>query len=216
MWYWDALQFGFDGLLSTMSYSLAALLLSLVAGMILGLLAFSLPALRGPIRIYTQLWRGLPVLVTFFVVFFVFPLAGVSIPGPVAVVFGLSLWGSAYLAEIVIGALQALPASQALAAKALGMGPWRALVHVLLPQAMPRMLPAVVNVLTALIHGTALSASVGAVDMLEAVKRTSAHLTFFEGDPHSFVLYGSLMVVYFGLCYPLSLLAKHLDKRQKG
>ena len=158
MWYDDVLRSGFDGLKSTVWLSICSLLISLMAGLALGIASHLYPRTRLAISLYTMTWRGLPVLVTLFAAFFLLPLSGVRVSGSVALVTGLSLWGSAYITEITIGALQGVPRSQSTAARALGFGKWGALLYVLFPQAIRRMLPSMVTIMIAMIQATSLAA----------------------------------------------------------
>ena len=213
-WAHDVIAYGWIGLRTTIILSVVSLATSLSTGFFLGLISYANPKIRVLISLYNQLWRGLPVLVTLFAVFFLLPIANIIVDANVAVVIGLTLWGSANVAEIVFGAMRALPPSQTQAGRSLGFGTVGLLTHVLLPQAIRRMGPSLVNILANLIQATSLASAVGAVDMLEAVKRASVNLTFMYGDAHSFVVYGVVMIVYFLLCFPLSLLAKRMDRTE--
>lgn len=213
MWYDEVIGYGLAGLKTTLVLSAFSLAASVIVGFLLGTVAYLQPRLRWVIALYNQIWRGLPVLVTLFVVFFMLPFVGIVVGSNVAVIVGLSLWGSANVAEIVFGAFRSMPPSQSMAARALGFGKLGALVYVLLPQALKRILPAIVNILSNMIQATALATAVGAVDLLEAVKRATTRLTFDYGDSHSFAVFGSVMLIYFLICYPLSFASRVLERR---
>jgi polar amino acid transport system permease protein len=97
------------------------------------------------VRAYVEVWRGLPIIITLFFIFFVLPLIGLEVDTFVAAAVGLTLWGSANVAEVVRGAVQSVPRGQSEAAAALGF-PWpRRMRFVILPQATRRALPPLVG-----------------------------------------------------------------------
>jgi polar amino acid transport system permease protein len=165
------------------------------------------------VSIYNQIWRGLPVIVTLFMAFFLLPTLGFDVDFLSAVVVGLSLWGSANIAEIVLGAIRSIPPAQFIAAQALGFRPLPALWYVILPQAARRMLPSLVGILVTLIQATSLSSAVGAVDLLESVHRSVSRLTIETGHSHAFPIYAAVLLIYFLLCFPLTLWSRHLERR---
>lgn len=153
------------------------------------------------------------MLVTIFLAFFGLPILGVTTEPFVAAAIALTLWGSANLAEIVQGSLNSLPEGQSRAAAALGLPWYDRMAHVLVPQALRRALPPSIGIITILIQSTTLASLVGLNEGVAAARQQMERLILFEGDSHSTAIFGSLMVVFFIVCYPLSVWAKRAERR---
>jgi polar amino acid transport system permease protein len=212
-WISDVVSYSLVGLTATLWLSVAGTVLSVGIGVLLGIAASILPVARSLLAIYSQIWRGLPVLVTLFMMFFLLPQIGIAVSFNVAAIAGLALWGSANIAEIVLGAIQTIPAAQLMAARALAFGHVAAIWYVILPQAVRRMLPSTVGILVSLIQATSLASAIGVVDLLEASHRSIARLTLETGYSHAFPIYAAVLAVYFVICYPLSLVSRRLERR---
>lgn len=212
-WILEVIQYGLVGVQMTLLLSVCSAVVSIVLGVLLGGLAAISGAVRLFVSIYSQLWRGLPVLVTLFIIFFLLPSLGISLDFAPTVIIGLSLWGSANIAEIVLGSVRSIPAAQMSAATALGFRPIAALWYVVLPQAARRMLPSAVGILVILIQATSLASAIGAVDLLESVHRSVSRLTIETGESHAFPIYSVVLIVYFFMCFPLTQLSRRLEKR---
>jgi polar amino acid transport system permease protein len=201
------------GLVVTIELSLLSGLIGCLVGILLGSLQTArTPVLQMPIRAYVEVWRGLPVILTLFFIFFGLPALGVSLPAFVAAVIGLSLWASANIAEIVRGAVSSIPFGQWEAARALGLSWPRSMVHVILPQAVRRMLPPLVSLLTNLVQSSALAAILGVSDLLLTGERQIQRLTML-GNSHAIEILGAIMVIYFLLCFPLTRVSAYLERR---
>ena len=138
------------GLPATLRVSAIAVVGSTAIGIVLGtLLTVHSTLLRAPIRAYLEVFRGLPILVTVFMVYFGLPAINSSLEfGPLtATAIALILWGSAQVAEATRGAVQSIPREQHEAAAALGFGWVGRHRSVILPQALRRLLPPLVNLL---------------------------------------------------------------------
>src|ERR687891_1989806 len=120
--------------------------------------------------LFVGLWRGLPIIVTIFIVFFVFPVAGSQFEfGPfTSATLGLSLWGSARVAEATRGAVQSIPRGQHEAAAALGFGWLGRHAFVIVPQALRRLLPPFVSLLVNIVQNTTLAQVIGGLELLAA------------------------------------------------
>jgi len=205
-----------QGLEATLLLALACSLASVALGTVLGIaITGELPLLRRVVRLYIELWRGLPLILILFFAFFALPAAGVRLDPLEAAGTGLTLWGSAVVADNVRGAILSIPRAQREGALALGLGWLATMRHVVLPQALRRVLPPTLNLLTSLIHGTSLAAQLGALELLESARRSIQRLVLEAGQPHSLPIYGAVMVVFFLICYPLVLLSRWLERRLK-
>jgi len=207
-----------EGLVNTLKIAAISLVCALVIGIVLGtLLTIEFLPLRAAIRSYIEVWRGLPILVTIFVIFFWLPALSESLRGPLespltAAAIALTLWGSAQVAEATRGAVGSIPREQHEAASALGFGWVGRHVFVILPQALRRLLPPVVGLLVNIIQNTTIAQVIGAPELLETAERQTERLTF-EGQNHAFEIYASVAVVFFVISFPLTRLAAYLEKR---
>ncbi len=201
------------GLVNTLKIAAIALVGSTVIGILLGtLLTIRFLPSRALIRLYIEVWRGLPILVTLFFLFFLLP-PEIRIIDPLyAAAAALTLWGSAQVAEATRGAVQSIPREQHEAAAALGFGWVGRHAFVILPQAVRRLLPPLVGLLVNIIQNTTIAQVIGAPELLEASERQVERLTF-EGQEHAIEIYGAVMVLFFLISFPLTRLAAYLERR---
>ena len=204
-----------EGLANTLKVSAISLVGSAVIGILLGtLLTIRFLPSRALIRLYIEVWRGLPILVTIFIIFFALPAVSAQLRfDPLtAAAIGLILWGSAQVAEATRGAVQSIPREQHEAASALGFGWVGRHIFVILPQALRRLLPPMVGLLVNIIQNTTIAQVIGAPELLETAERQVERLTF-EGEQHAIEVYGAVMVVFFVISFPLTRLAAYLERR---
>jgi His/Glu/Gln/Arg/opine family amino acid ABC transporter permease subunit len=207
-----------EGLKGTATIAAESVAASAVIGVLLGtLMTLDSKPLKAAIRLYIELWRGLPLIVTIFVIFFVLPEVEIRLSAIQAAAAGLSLWGSAQVAEATRGAVQSIPREQHEAASALGFGWMGRHVFVIVPQALRRLLPPMVSLLVNVIQNSTLAGLIGAVELLFAAK---IQVERIAGPPpaglaqvHAVEIYGGLMIVFFAISFPLTRLAAYLEKR---
>ena len=209
-----------EGLVGTLKVSAIALVGSTLIGITLGvLLTIRFLPLRALIRLYVEIWRGLPILVTIFMIFFALPAISLHLrfEALTAAAIGLTLWGSAQVAEATRGAVQSIPREQHEAAAALGFGWVGRHAFVVMPQALRRLLPPLVSLLVNIIQNTTIAAAIGATELLESGKRQVERLTAPPpaglAEIHSFEIYGAVMLIFFCISFPLTRLAAYLEKR---
>ena len=208
------------GLPTTLRIAGISVVASAVIGILLGtLLTIRFAPTRALIRLYIEVWRGLPIIVTIFVVFFVFPIAGdfFEFDPVVAATIALSLWGSAQVAEATRGAVMSIPREQHEAASALGFGWLGRHAFVILPQSFRRLLPPLVTLLVGIIQNTTLAQVIGATELLDTGKQSVERLTTPPpvglGEIHAIEIYGAIAVVFFLISFPLTRLAALLERR---
>jgi His/Glu/Gln/Arg/opine family amino acid ABC transporter permease subunit len=214
-----------EGVKHTLEIAAVSVVASAVIGVVLGTLQTIrwLP-LRAAIRSYIEIWRGLPIIVTIFLMFFALPtladelhFEALRLTAMNAAIVGLSLWGSAQVAEATRGAVQSIPREQHEAAAALGFGWVGRHVHVVLPQAGRRLLPPLVSLLVNIIQNSTLAQILGVPEVLETGKREYERLQqpppFGTGNPHAFEIYGAVLVFFFLISFPLTRLAAYLERR---
>jgi polar amino acid transport system permease protein len=209
-----------EGLKNTLQISAISLLFSAVIGITLGtLLTIRFMPMRALIRSYIEIWRGLPILVTIFVVYFALPAVSprLDFDQITSASIALTLWGSAQVAEATRGAVQSIPREQHEAASALGFGWLGRHVFVIMPQALRRLLPPFVSLLANIIQNTTIAQVIGAPELLETGERQVERLAFPPpsgiGELHAFEIYGAVMVVFFLISFPLTRLAAYLERR---
>ena len=171
------------------------------------------------IRLYIEIFRGLPILVTVFMVYFGLPAINdaLEFDAITATSIALILWGSAQVAEATRGAVQSIPREQHEAAAALGFGWVGRHRSVILPQAFRRLLPPFVSLLVNIIQNSTLAAVIGGIELLQAAKSQTERLTFFPpagiGEIHAFEILAFVAVIFFLISFPLTRLAAYLEKR---
>lgn len=204
-----------QGLKETLRLAVLSVVGSAAIGILLGtLLTIRFLPTRALIRLYIEVWRGLPILVTIFLIYFALPNAtDVRLSPFTAGAIGLTLWGSAQVAEATRGAVQSIPREQHEAAAALGFGWIGRHVFVVLPQAFRRLLPPIVSLLANVIQNTTIVALIGVAEVLETGNRSVERLTFTTADPHAFEIFGFVMVIFFVISFPLTRLAAFLERR---
>lgn len=218
-WVQPTFKLAASGALQTLLIAVVAVVLSIVIGLILGVL-LCLPRGRwtNPVRwllqAYLQLFRGLPVLVTLFIVFFVSPSIGLGFTPTLATIVGLTLWGSANVMEVARGAVSSIPTAQFEAVTALGFGWAPSMRLVILPQAQRRMIPPVVNLSVDLIQATTLASLIGVVEVLQRSRQSVEFLQLSEGNGHAAAIFAGVLLFFFVVCFPLTLLAAYIERRR--
>ncbi|MFF8829755.1 ectoine/hydroxyectoine ABC transporter permease subunit EhuC [Streptomyces sp. NPDC015131] len=160
---------------------------------------------------YTEIFRGTSALILMFWLFFVVPpLLGWQLVPMWAAVLALGLSYGAYGAEIVRGALNAVPQAQREAGIALSLTPWQRMRLVLLPQAVPEMIPSFCNLLVELLKGTALVSLLGVGDVSFA-----AYLVRLATQ-ESAQIYSIILVIYFVIAFVITRSMKALERKTKA
>ena len=200
--------------------AVVSLIGSTVIGIVLGtLLTIHFRPSRWLIRGYIEIFRGLPIIVTVFLVYYGLPPLSPTLQfSPLnATAIALVLWGSAQVAEATRGAVQSIPREQHEAAAALGFGWSGRHAFVILPQALRRLLPPFVSLLVNIIQNSTLAVSIGGVEILLAAKSQSERLSFPPpigiGEIKAFQIFTGVMILFFLISFPLTRLAAVLEKR---
>lgn len=200
----------------TLWISVLSLTFATVVGLFVGSLSVSRNRMiAGFIRVYVEFFRGIPSLLILLYVFFALPHIGIVTSPVMASMLGLGLWGSANIAEVARGAIGSITRHQTIAARALGLNAFQALVFVVLPQALRRFLPPYVGQLTVLIQASALTSVVGVSDVLGSAKQMIERLAYVDSSGHAIEVYALVLGIFFAICYPLTLLAEYLEKRMR-
>src|SRR6266571_7254497 len=206
-----------QGLPGTLRVAAIAVVGSTLVGVVLGtLLTIDFWPSRALIRLYIEVFRGLPILVTVFLAFFALPSVWTKLEfSPLnAAAIALVLWGSAQVAEATRGAVQSIPREQHEAAAALGFGWVGRHRSVILPQALRRLLPPLVSLLANIIQNTTIASLIGVTELLATGQRSIERLQLTPpGDSHAFAIYAALLAAFFCISFPLTRLAIFLERR---
>lgn len=187
--------------------------LSLVAFVLGGLVGLAILFLRVSrvrafeilTKMFIEFFQGTPLLMQLFLFFFGLSLFGIEISPWVAAGLALSLWTAAFLAEIWRGCVEAIPKGQWEASSSLAMSFVEQMRYVILPQAAKIAIAPTVGFSVQVVKGTALASIIGFVELTKAGTMLN-NATF-----RPFLVYALVALIYFCLCFPLSLFAKHLE-----
>jgi polar amino acid transport system permease protein len=210
-----------EGVKHTLEIAAVSVVASAVIGIVLGtLLTVRWFPLRALIRGYIEIWRGLPIIVTIFLMFFALPtladetnIEALRLSALNAAIVGLSLWGSAQVAEATRGAVQSIPREQHEASAALGFGWVGRHRSVILPQALRRLLPPLVGLLANVIQNTTIASLIGVTELLATGQQSIERLQFTSPESHAFLIYAAVMAGFFMISFPLTRLAIFLERR---
>ncbi len=191
------------------------ILLSILAFVFGGLAGLVLAVARiapwKPVRFVVSLWiqviQATPMLMLLLLFYFGINMLGVRIDAWTAAVLAFTIGTSAFLAEIWRGCIQAVPKGQWEAAKALALDFRLTLALVVIPQAVRMALPPTVGYMVQVVKGTSLAALIGFTELAKAGHQMNT-VTF-----QPVAVFGTVSLIYFSMCFPLSMLARHLEKK---
>jgi polar amino acid transport system permease protein len=197
------------GLGVTIAYTIGTILLGLLVGLATGLLRLSRnPVMTAPLVAYVEVFRCTPLLVQIVWFYYALPVViGIDIPAHVAAVLVLSLYTGAFYAEIIRGGVNSIERGQWDAARAIGMRRRQVMRHVILPQAVKRMIPPLMNQSIIQLKNTSLVSTIAVADLLyNGTIITAATYRPLE-------VYTMVAVIYFLVLFPLTLAAQRVERR---
>ena len=196
------------GLGTTALVSVLALVLSLLLGLAFGMAGASKSkGLRGPSRLYVELFQNTPLVIQIFFLYNGLPYMGLVLPVLSVGVLGVGIYHGAYVAEIVRAGIAAVPRGQKEAAMSQGFNPWQTMAHVVLPQTRKVVLPPLANQAVFLIKNTSVLAMVAGGDLMYQADSWAAGNLYYGP---AYVVTGLL---YLALCLPLSRWVRRLEKK---
>jgi polar amino acid transport system permease protein len=205
---WDILQFLLLAARWTLLLSAIAFIGGGIGALLLLLLRYARPQWGARfVYYYIELFQGTPLLLQLFLVFFGLPLLGIEVSPLLAASVALILYAGAFLAEIWRGCVDAIPRGQWEASAALGLNFLAQMRDVILPQALRIAVPPTVGFLVQLLKATALSSIVGFNDL------TRAGTIVTNATFQPFLVYGLVALIYFAMCYPLTVCSRLLERR---
>lgn len=203
-----------DGLWVTVQISLIAVIISIGLGIILGMIMTSKnPAIKVLSKVYLEFIRIMPQLVLLFLVYFGMTKAfNINLSGELSAVIVFSLWGTAEMGDLVRGALISIPRHQYESGKAIGLTAIQIYRYIIIPQTVRRLVPLAINLVTRMIKTTSLIVLIGVVEVVK-VGQQIIESSRLSVPSAALWVYGVIFFLYFGACYPISLLAARLEKR---
>ena len=181
-------------------------LISIVISMPLGILVGAFMTMKNKIvraicRIYLEIIRIMPQLVM-----------GWNLSGEAASVIVFTLWGTAEMADLVRGALISIPKHQYESAEALGLTKVQTYIYIIIPQTVRRLIPLSINLITRMIKTTSLVLMIGVVEMLKVAQQI-IEANRMTSPNAAFGVFLVVFLLYFLVCWPISMLAKYLEKK---
>lgn len=203
--YWPVLL---KGLGMTVGLSLLSLLIGGAIGFAFGIIrAGGNRWLSRALGLYIDLFRGTPFLVQVFIVFFILPALGIELSAFAAGVVALSNLAACFIGEIVAAGLKAVPQGQREAALASGMTRAQQMRLVLMPQAVRIVTPSLVGQFVLLIKDSSVVSAIGLLDL------TRSGWLVVQSVPNGLMVFGTVGLGYFLICYPLIHLSRRLERR---
>ena len=206
-----------QGLGVTIGISILSVILSMIFGTVMGIIMTTHSrVIRFLTRFYLEFIRIMPQLVLLFIVYF--GLArnfNINISGETSAIIVFTLWGTAEMGDLVRGAITSLPKHQFESGQALGLTNFQLYYHIIIPQVLRRLLPQAINLVTRMIKTTSLVVLIGVVEVTKIGQQIidSNRLTI---PTASFWIYGTILVLYFAVCFPISKLSTHLEKHWRN
>ena len=157
--------------------------------------------------------RIMPQLVLLFIVFFGSTRAlGIDISGELSAIIVFTLWGTAEMSDLVRGALTSIPVHQYESSAALGLDQAQTYQYVIIPQVVRRLIPLSINLITRMIKTTSLVLMIGVVEVLK-VGQQIIEANRMTSPNAAFGVYLTIFIMYFIVCWPISMLAGYLERR---
>ena len=203
-----------QGLWVAMRISLISIAVSIPLGIIVGaLMTVKNMAVKAVFKVYLEVIRIMPQLVLLFLVYFGTTRAmGINLSGELASIIVFVLWGTAEMEDLVRGALISIPKHQYESSQALGLTKSQTYLYIIIPQTLRRLLPLSINLITRMIKTTSLVLMIGVVEMLKVAQQI-IEANRMSSPNAAFGVFLVVFVLYFLACWPISMLARYLEKK---
>ncbi|ANZ61397.1 glutamine ABC transporter permease [Secundilactobacillus paracollinoides] len=206
---WINMRYLLQGLWITVVVSLASIAGSYVIGTILGIIRYVNIKILSPIvGFIIDVIRNLPLLLIIFFTYFGLPNLGLRPSSVWATIVAMIVFESSMIAEIVRSGIVAVPSGQMEGARANGLSYSQTMYHIILPQAMKKMIPALVSQFISLIKDTSLATIIVLPDLMH-----NAQIVYGENTSYILPMFLMLAIMYFVVCYALSLVSRSLERR---
>lgn len=206
---WINIRFLLQGLWITILISVVSVVLSFIIGSVLGIIRYAkIPYLSKIIGFIIDVIRNLPLLLIIFFTYFGLPAFGFKPDTIPAAILAMTVFESTMIAEIIRSGILAVDIGQMEASRAMGMKMGQAMWHVVLPQAYKKMIPALVSQFISLIKDTSLATIIVVPELMQHGQ------VVYGQDPNYIIpVFVAMAIMYFVVCYALSLLSKFIDRR---
>ncbi|WP_244833451.1 amino acid ABC transporter permease [Clostridium sp. BJN0001] len=206
----------FEGLYVTCAIAFSSIILGLILGAIIGIIRMSKnKAVLFINRVYLEAFRIIPTLVWLFIFYFgVSKIINIDVSGETMSIVVFTLWGAAEMGDLVRGALMSISKHQIESGKALGLNTFNLYRYIMIPQAIRKLLPGVINLSTRMIKTTSLVVLIGVIDVVK-VGQQIIETSRFDYPDASFYIYAFIFFLYFIVCYPLSKISKRIETHFK-
>ncbi len=207
----DNIMYLLKGFQITLIVAFVSIVLSFIIGSVLGITRYAkIPILSKIVAIIVEALRNLPLILIIFITYFGLPQIGIKMSVMTAAIVGLTVFESAMISEIVRSGLNSINKGQIEAARSSGLGYVQTMWHIILPQALKRMIPPLVSQFIALLKDTSLAIIIALPELLHNVQGIYAGP---NGGNQIIPLYILAALMYFVVNYALSLLSRALEKR---
>ncbi|MBE3569377.1 MAG: amino acid ABC transporter permease [Bacillales bacterium] len=200
-----------QGFAVTLKVAVVSIILSFIFGCVLGILRYTkIPVLSSVVALLVEVIRNLPLILIIFFTYFALPEVGIKMSVTMAAIAALTVFESAMIAEIVRGGLNSIPKGQIEAARSSGLNYIQTLWHIILPQALKKMIPPLVSQFISLLKDTSLAIIISLPELLHNAKGV------YSGESGAKYIIPILLLsafMYFIVNYLLSILARKLEKR---
>ena len=202
------------GLYVSLKISVIAILISIVLGTLLGILTQKENIfIKIILRVYIDFMRIMPQLVLLFIVYFgTTRVFRINLTGEIASIIVFSMWGIAEMSELVRGAIVSIPKHQYDSAYALGFKSWQTYIFIILPQAVRRIIPLSINLITRMIKTTSLVLMIGVVEVIKVAQQI-IEANRMTSKNAAFGVYLTVLIMYFLICWPISILSRKLEEK---
>ena len=203
-----------QGLWVALRISLISVVISIPLGLLFGaLMTRKNVVIKAIFRVYLEFIRIMPQLVLLFLFYFSMTRTfGWNLSGETASVIVFVLWGTAEMSDLVRGALISIPKHQYESSEALGLTKLQTYLYVIIPQAVRRLIPLSINLITRMIKTTSLILMIGVVEVLKVAQQI-IEANRMSSPNAAFGIYLTVFLLYFIACWPISMLAKYLEKK---
>lgn len=201
-----------NGLWITAEIAFVSVFFASIFGIVFGVIMTSKNMVVKTIsRLYLEFIRIIPLLVLLFLAYFgLAKWFDVHLDGVTVCILVFVLWGTAEMGDLVHGALTSIEKHQIESAYALGLTPLQTFIYILLPQSLKRVTPSAINLFTRMVKTSSLAMLIGVLEVIK-VGQQIIETSLFTEPSAALWIYGVIFLLYFAICYPLSLLSRYLE-----
>lgn len=203
-----------EGLMVTIYISFVSIIISVFGGMIMGvLMSLKSKMIYAFCKIALEIVRIMPTIVWLFIVYFgLSSITNFEISAEFASILIFSIWGIFEMMDLVRASLSSIPKHQYESGASLGLKSYETYIYIIIPQALRRLTPAVINLLSRMIKTTSIVVLIGVIEVVK-VGQQIIEVNVFTNDLAPFYIYSFIFFLYFIICYPISRLSKILERK---